>query len=158
MRLEQTHDMQLVRDIMVHPAIWKHVHDDGVEEPLSLDCDGLYWMLVIEDETIRGLFMVHHLNSICCQMHTCLLPEIWGEKANEAAQMLLKWAFTETVCEKMTTLVPSYNRLALRFAKKNGMQEEGSNRASFKKNGQLFDQIMLGITKQEWKLCQSQYP
>jgi RimJ/RimL family protein N-acetyltransferase len=33
------------------------------------------------------------------------------------------------------------------------MQQEGINRASYLRNGELIDQIMLGITKQEW-LCQ----
>jgi len=153
MILMQTHDMGLVKEILIHPSIWKHIHDDSVTEANPIDCDGVYWMLVIDDKPL-GVFMVHHINSVCFQMHTCLLPDIWGNRSNDAAQMLLKWAFTETDCEKMTTLIPSYNRLAERFAKKNGMVIEGVNRKSFKKDGHLIDQIMMGITKEEWESCQ----
>lgn len=145
--------MDLVASIIAHPAIWPHIHDDNSTECTPADHDGFYWMLVTGDCQL-GVFLVHALNSVCYQMHTCLLPCAWGAPAKAAAQMLLKWAFEETPCEKMTTLVPAYNRAALRFAKAGGMQHEGVNRASFLRNGELIDQIMLGITKQEWKTCQ----
>lgn len=157
MRIYRTRDMDLVRSIIAHPAIWPHIHDDSATEPDPVDHDGFQWMRVDDDiGEPSGVFLVHALNSICHQMHTCLLLRIWGADASRAAQMLLAWAFTETPCEKMTTMVPAYNRAALRFAKANGMQQEGINRASFKRNGVLIDQIMLGITKQEWKTCQQQ--
>ena len=69
--------------------------------------------------------------------------------------MLLSWAFLEANCRKMVTSVPAYNRAALRFAKAGGMTQEGINRASYLHAGQMVDQIMLGITKEEW-LCQQQ--
>lgn len=86
-------------------------------------------------------------------MHTSILPRAWGQKAADAAQMLLAWAFNATPCAKMVTAVPAYNRSAFRFAKAGGMKQEGVNRQSFLHEGTLIDQIMLGITKQEW-LCQ----
>lgn len=152
MKLYRTHDMAIVAAIISHPAIWPHVHDDNAE-CAPIDHDGFHWMLVDDGEP-AGVFLVHAVNSICYQMHTCLLPRIWGPGAARAAQLLLEWAFTETPCEKMTTAVPAYNRAALRFARAGGMKDEGNNRASFLRNGALVDQIMLGITKQEWKPCQ----
>jgi RimJ/RimL family protein N-acetyltransferase len=154
MNLTRTRDMGVVRSIMAHPAIWPHVHDDSVVECEPIDHDGFHWMLV-DDGAPAGVFLVHAQNSICYQMHTCLLPRIWGAGSARAAQLLLGWAFTETDCQKMVTNVPAYNRSALRFAQAGGMTQEGINRASFLRNGALIDQIMLGITKQEW-LCQQQ--
>lgn len=152
MNLSRTRDMALVASIMKDPAIWPHIHEDTVEcNPI--DHDGFNWMLVDDGEP-AGVFMVHALGTYCYEMHTCLLPRIWGHKAAHAAQILLGWAFTDTICEKMVTNVPAYNRAALRFARTGGMVEEGVNRASFMRNGVLIDQIMLGITKQEWKSCQ----
>lgn len=152
MRLTRTHDMEIVRSIMADPAIFPHIHDDSVTECAPVDHEGFSWMLV-SDDAPAGVFLVHALNSICYQMHTCLLPRIWGRGAANAAQMLLAWAFNETACQKMTTAVPAYNRAALRFARAGGMTQEGINRASFLRNGALIDQIMLGITKKEWA-CQ----
>ncbi len=156
MKIYRTRDMEIVRAIMSNPAIFPHIHDDSVTECDPVDHDGFHWMLVDDGEP-AGVFLVHAMNSICDQMHTCLLPRIWGTGAAWAAQLLLRWAFTETACQKMITAVPAYNRAALRFAKAGGMQQEGINRASFQRNGQLIDQIMLGITKQEWESCQQQY-
>lgn len=156
MKLTRTRDMALVERIVWHPAIWPHVHDDGAEDWAPADHDGIWWMLVtMGDSAPAGVFMVHQANSYCCEMHTCLLPQMWGTEAARAAQMLLRWAFMETECRKMITNVPAYNRAAFRFAKAGGMQQEGINRASFMRNGQMIDQIMLGITKEEW-LCQQQ--
>lgn len=154
MILTRTRDMELVGHIVSHPAIWPHITDDATAEfsPI-IDSDAAHWMLVDDGEP-AGLFMVHAHNSVCYEMHTCLLPRTWGAQAKVAAQLLLKWAFEDTDCQKMITAVPAYNRAALRFAKAGGMMQEGVNRASFMKNGVLIDQIMLGITKQEWKTCQ----
>jgi len=158
MRLSRTHDMGLVASIMAHPAIWPHVHDDGTPSDWApVDHDGFHWILVeLESSGAGGVFLVHALNSYCFEMHTCLLPHMWGPEAARAAQMLLAWAFTDTGCLKMVTNVPAYNRAALRFARAGGMTQEGINRASYMRNGALVDQIMLGITKQEWTTCQQQ--
>ena len=155
MNLERTHNMVLVASIMGHPAIWPHVRDDGAGECDPVDHDGFHWMRVdLDDGTAGGVFLVHALNSYCYEMHTCLLPRMWGPEAARAAQMLLEWAFDETQCQKMVTNVPAYNRAALRFARAGGMVQEGVNRASFMRDGELVDLINLGITKQEWKKCQ----
>lgn len=58
--------------------------------------------------------------------------------------------FDNTSCEKMITNVPEYNKLAYRFAKSIGGVDEGTNRKSFKKEGILMDQYVLGITKEEF--------
>lgn len=155
MLIQRTHDMDLVSSIVCHPAIWPHLHDDGTPDDWRpVDIDGLSWMLVtLDDGQVGGVFLVHALTSCCSEMHTALLPRMWGQEAAAAAQLLLTWAFRETDCKKMVTNVPAYNRAALRFAMAGGMQQEGTNRASFMRNGALVDQIMLGITKQEWESC-----
>jgi len=151
----RTHDMELVRRVVMHPAIWPHVHEDGTDESWQPeDSDAMHWM-AIRDPEVLGVFLVHQRGAACFEMHTCIFPEAWGEKAKIAARKLLEWAFTETGCQKMITSVPAYNRAALRFAKAGGMQQEGINRASYLHAGQMIDQIMLGITKEEW-LCQQQ--
>lgn len=155
MKIERTHDMALVRQIVTDPAIWPHVHEDGTtDEWEPQDTEDFHWMLVADSEPL-GVFLVHGRGVACFEMHTCLLPTAWGRKAKQAAQMLLAWAFTEASCMKMITAVPEYNRAALRFAKAGGMQQEGINRASYLHAGQMINQIMLGITKEEW-LCQQQ--
>ena len=155
MKLERTHDMEVVGAILAHPAIAPHIGDDGATDHAPMDYEGFHWMLVTSDDgSVGGVFLVHAANSFTYEMHTCLLPSMWGAPAKAAAKLLGDWVFDETACEKLVTKVPVYNRKALRFAKAGGMVEEGNNRASFKRNGTMIDQIILGITKQEWTTCQ----
>lgn len=155
MKVERTHDMELIAAIMAHPAIFRHIAEDGVERPDPVDHPGFYWMLIRDDQDeVAGAFLVFARGAICFEMHTMILPTFWGERASRAAQALLAWAFNKTHCQKMVTSVPAYNRAALRFAIANGMRQEGINRASFLRHGHLVDQITLGITKTEWIPCQ----
>jgi RimJ/RimL family protein N-acetyltransferase len=156
MKIERTHDMEIVNAIMKDPAIWPHIHEDGTPDDYEpLDHEGFHWMLVTDGDEALGVFLVHARGEVCFEMHTCLLPKCWGRRAAHAAQLLAGWAFMETGCQKLVTSVPAYNRLALRFALAGGMQQEGINRSSFLRNSELIDQITLGLTKQEW-LCQQQ--
>lgn len=156
MKIERTHDMALVAQIMAHPSIFQHIAEDGTDQPEPIDHPGFYWMLATSHGEPAGLFLVHARGAVCYEMHTMILPAFLGAPASAAAQALLAWAFTDLACEKIVTSVPGYNRAALRFARINGMREEGVNRASFLRRGQLIDQITLGITKKEWTSCQQQ--
>lgn len=152
--LSRTHDMELVRGILGHPAIWPHIHEDGTDSPAPVDHEGFHWLMVSDDAPV-GVFLAHPQRVACWEVHTALLPRIWGAGAKAAARLLLAHLFQEIGCAKVITNVPATNRAALRFAKASGMRVEGTNRASFLKGGHLLDQIMLGITRKEW-LCHSQ--
>jgi RimJ/RimL family protein N-acetyltransferase len=145
--------MKVVREILSHPSIWPHVHDDGATEPNPLDVPGLFWLLVEDEEGVAGVFLLHAHNLACYEVHTCLLPRTWGEQARQATHLCRAWMFENTPCQKLITNVPADNLLALRFAKRCGMTPEGVNRKSYLKNGELLDQHVLGLTKEEWK-CQ----
>jgi RimJ/RimL family protein N-acetyltransferase len=147
--------MDVVREILAHPAIWPHIHDDGATEPNPVDHESLYWLLVTDEQGPAGAFLLHAHNLVTYEVHTCLLPRIWGPKAKQAAQLGRAWMFANTPCQKIVTNVPQDNPAALRFAKRCGMTLEGVNRKSFLKNGQLLDQHVLGLTKEEWQ-CQQQ--
>ena len=155
MRIDRTHDMATVKAILSHPAIWPHIHDDMAGECRPLDVGGLYWLLVEDDEGPAGVFLVHAHNGVCYEVHTCMLPRTWGAQARQATHLCRAWMFQNTPCRKLITNVPAYNLLALRFAKRCGMTLEGINRKSYLKNGELMDQHVLGLTKEEWQ-CQQQ--
>ncbi len=157
MKIARTRDMAVVRDILAHPMIFPHIHEDGTSEPNPIDHDGFHWMLISDAEP-AGVFLLHARGSSCYEMHTCLLPRIWGAGAAEAAKLLGDHVFYDIGAHKLITNVPAKNRRALRFAQANGMRIEGTNRESFLLNGVMHDQIMLGMTKLEWTKCQQQSP
>jgi len=152
MQIRRTHDMSVVQPILAHPSIFPHIHDDGFTEAAPIDHEGLYWLLVEEDKPL-GVFLVHAHNTACYEVHTCLLPETWGRSSLEAAQLVGRWIFENTPCQKLITHVPESNRLAKKFAIRSGFTLEGINRASFLRDGVLLDQFLFGITKQEF-VCQ----
>lgn len=147
---ERTTNYELVRAIVTNPVLYKHITDDGSparEKFRPIEHSAIWYVLVWNDDKLLGLFMFVPLNSVCFEVHTCLLPASWGKHTEAAAQGVAEWIWEHTACQRIITNVPSYNRLALRLALLSGMKEFGVNKDSFLKNGQLYDQIMLGISK-----------
>lgn len=156
---ERTSDFDLVRSIMTHPRVYPHITDDGcppVEEFHPSEDRMLWYILVRNAGKPVGLWLFVPTNAVCWEVHTCLLPEAWGDVGREAAKRMAEWIWQYTACRRIITNVPECNRLALRFAKAAGMLEFGRNEASFLKNGRLHAQIMLGLTKEEVNECPQQ--
>lgn len=156
MRIERTTDPVLILSVVTHPAIYPHISDDSApaaERFVPPIGDGLYWLAAWEGEALAGAFFLHPWNGITFEVHTCILPEFRGAKSRAATSAMLAWMFTQTHCEKVVTHVPAINQKALRLARDSGLKDEGVNRQSFKLNNQIFDQHLLGITREEWKSC-----
>lgn len=150
MTLDRSKDYDLIQAIIQDPRIYDRLSDDGSpkrEDFRPIESDQLIYLMVRDDRPL-GLFMFVPQNAICIEVHTCLLPESWGSKAKEAGKRAGEWIFTNTPFRRIVTNVPRYNRLALRFAEQCGMTTFGVNPKSYLKNGELHDQIMLGMSKE----------
>jgi RimJ/RimL family protein N-acetyltransferase len=150
--IRRTEDLDLVRRIMTHPKVWPHISDDGsgsrdLFQPVI--APALLYLEALDEDGPGGVWLYHPHNSICWEVHTCCLPDWWGPRALSAARLTLRWVVERTECRKVITHVPVTNRTALRFAQRVGMVDEGLNRASFLKGGQVVDQYVLGITEEE---------
>ena len=148
-RFERSFDYSLIREILTHPQIYPHISDDAsppAVEYRPLQSDAVWYIVVRDEEEVLGLWMLHPHNSICWECHTCYLPPAWGSRAFVAGQMLPEWVWEHIPCRRIIGNVPSCNRLALAYMKRIGFEEFGVNRASFLRNGRLYDQICLGIS------------
>jgi RimJ/RimL family protein N-acetyltransferase len=148
-KIENTNDWDLVRKIVTHEKVYDHISDDfspAAHDWQPFKSEGIYYLLVTEDHPL-GLFALFQHNGICWTVHTCLLPEAYGEKAKEAGKEGQRWMWENTPCQRIITEVPSYNRLALKFAKDCGMTEYGVNPKSYMKHGKLRDVVLLGVNK-----------
>jgi RimJ/RimL family protein N-acetyltransferase len=150
-RLVSSANFALINQILRHPAIYLMSSDDGTPPPQDIDATGaaMTFLLVYCGERLAGLYALQFHNTVMAEVHTCILPEFRGQQAAVAAQRLIGWAFTNTRCKKITTLVPAFNRGALRYARLAGFQREGLITKSFLKNGVLHDQVLLGLTYKE---------
>ena len=147
---ERSFDYGQIKSIITHQRIYPFVSDDFSPAPADyrpLESEKVWHVLVKDDAEVLGLWILVPENEICWKIHTCLLPNSWGERAKQAAKLLAKWIWENTPCLRVITDVPEYNRVALKFAKEAGLAEFGVNEESFMKNGELHDQIMLGISK-----------
>ena len=155
----RTTDKDLIRSIMSNRHVYRHISDDGspsadeFEPPMD---DRIFYLLVCDlQDRPAGVFMLHPHNTVCYEVHTCMTPAAWGYAARSGAIAGCKWMFENTPCERIITNVPTYNRLAERFAIDCGMTKYGVNPKSIMKNGTLHDQSLYGIGKGDW-LCRQQ--
>jgi|SRR5579872_80790 len=147
---ERTKNYNLIRSIVSHPEVYKHVADDFSpkrEDWVPIENDAVFYLLVKDGEEVLGVFTLVPHNAICWEVHTCFLPSAWGPRIKDAGRGGHEWIFANTECRRITTEVPEYNRIALRYAKQNGMEQYGVNPKSFMKTGTLHDVILLGVSK-----------
>lgn len=149
---ERTTDYRLVREIMTHPKVYPWIADDGspaVEEFQPVEHPAFWYVLAFEEEELLGLWLFSPQNSICWEVHTCLLPGHGFRRAREAAAAMALWIWENTPCRRIVTNVPRFNRTARTFAEAAGMTRCGVNLRSYMKNGELHDQLMLGMSRPE---------
>lgn len=150
MQFERTTDSLLIKAVFTHPRVWPHITDDFSPAPELFEpiIDMNVWYVkALDEKELLGIWMLHPHNFICWEIHTCLLPNAWGPRGLQAARELAPWVWENTPCRRLITNVPSYNKLALRFAKEAGMKQIGINEKAFQKKGQLHDLIMLGLSE-----------
>lgn len=146
-------DLEIVRSIMTDERVYSHCVDDGCpprEEfdptPL-LEADNIFILLSSD----HAFTMFERKNFILYDMHACLLPEK-GRDTIKTGKKAINHMFTNTGCEKIMVMVPECNPQIFGVAKDVGFIVEGVCSKSFKLNGKLYDQILMGICKEDW-LC-----
>ncbi|MDA3831793.1 MAG: GNAT family protein [Spirochaetales bacterium] len=145
-----------IAKIINHPKVWNMVSDDLSQKPYVPIIDDSIIYLINKHKT--GLMRTEPVNGITYQIHTTALPELWG-KAVGFAKESIEWLFKNTACMKIITFIPIYNKLAIKLAKKSGMEQEGCIKKSFLKGWKLHDQLIYGLTKEQFKeglRCQQQ--
>lgn len=132
-----------------YASVWKDIADDFTEDQTLFFPDMSeknYWLTAYHDEQELGVFLGRPISSIQYEVHIVLLPEAKGLSA-QAARHAVKWMFDNTPCERLIGCIPVYNKLAIRVAHDSGFTDFGINEKSFMKNGKLWDQVFLGISR-----------
>lgn len=147
--VERTFDLELIKSIATHPKVYPHINDDNAPsaEQYQPPDPWAVWYITVKDEgELLGMFALIPQSSVCFEVHTCLLPVAWGERATLAARAGRAWMWVHSPCRRIITNIPDDNRLALRFAKRAGMTEFGINEKSRLRGGKLIDQHLLGVS------------
>jgi RimJ/RimL family protein N-acetyltransferase len=77
--------------------------------------------------------------------------DFWGKGyGSDAMRLALRYAFTELNLRRVTLGVYEYNPRAVRCYEKVGFQHEGRIRQYMNRAGRRWDEICMGILKEEW--------
>jgi hypothetical protein len=151
-KIERMQDEGKILATLRHPRIFPHISDDGCPDSAALSVvlsDAMHYLGAYRDSEYHGLFLAHPHNLILWEVHTCLLPTIWGPDAKDAAKACARWLWSNTPCKRIITCIPEGNRLAARLAALSGMRRYGINPKSIQKNGRLVDQELWGMDKEQ---------
>lgn len=151
-----TEDKELIKKVLNDPFIQDNTKDDFSSIVNDFEVGKNLFLSVTIDKELKGLFVCTPLNSICFNVHTCLLPKISSKDIFEVVRLSFNEIFNKTYIEKLITLVPLFNKKAIRFAVFNGWELEGKLTKSFLRNGFLYDQFVYGFTKEKWECQQYQ--
>lgn len=77
--------------------------------------------------------------------------DYWGKGyGSDAMRVMLHYVFTEMNLHRVTLRTFGFNTRAIRSYEKVGFVHEGKCRGSLNRMGQRWDEVWMGITKQEW--------
>ncbi len=77
--------------------------------------------------------------------------ELWGKGyGTDAMRVLLRYAFTEINLHRVSLTVYEYNPRAIRSYEKCGFRVEGRVRQRLNREGRRWDEIYMGILREEW--------
>jgi RimJ/RimL family protein N-acetyltransferase len=77
--------------------------------------------------------------------------EYWSKGyGTDIMNVLLRFAFTEINLRRVTLTVFEYNPRAIRSYEKAGFKHEGRMRALLHREGSRWDELFMGITREEW--------
>ncbi len=147
----RTYDAELIKSILFDPDLWDAIAEDGQKkdefEPVVNDeC----WLLMTHDETVIALYNYHTKNAITVEIHAHVLPGHRKKFSKATGEAALRWLIvTNPQYQKVVAQIPHIYQNVLDFACSFGFMIEGINRLSYLKNGEIVDQWMLGITREE---------
>lgn len=154
MIIERTRDIDLINTVMFNDDIFDVISEDGVEKDRQrFDVYNEYWLKVMVNNELIGVYNLHHTNTSTLEAHVHILPEFRGSHSQDSILKVYEWLFKNCGDEvvKFISNIPVIYPNVLKFCLSNGFTHEGINRKSYLKNGVVHDVDMVGITKEEMK-------
>lgn len=153
MKTERIFDAELIAKVMNMPEIVETVAEDGWEGPYIPDVEGEAWLAMIHDQTLIALYRLHAMNSIAVQIHAHVLPVYRKTPlSKQTGRQALDWIMDNTEAHKVVAMIPSVYPNVRDFTQSFGFELEGTLKESYRKNGEIHDQWLLGITRDQIEL------
>lgn len=147
LKAERTFDIALVWQIINHPEIMECISEDGLNQH-NPDVIREFWVAIFNDQDVIGIYNIHQIYSKTWQIHAHILPQ-HRDYAKESGRVILRWALGHIQFNKLQAIIPDLYPNVYHFTLGQGFKDEGLMRESYFKNGDLYDQHILGISRDE---------
>ncbi|MBN2089379.1 GNAT family N-acetyltransferase [candidate division KSB1 bacterium] len=132
-------------------AIKKWVLDTSLKKPHN---DEYRWMIENADKEVVGTIMTHTCEPRMgtFQYGVSILRKFWSRGyAGDAIKIVLNFFFHELRYHKVNAQVYTFNEGSIKLHQKLGFQEEGRMRRMIYTNGSYHDELIFGMTKEEFE-------
>ena len=106
------------------------------------------WAMVSEDDQNIAICKIRIVQNSMIEIHPYAIKEK-AKKWKSIVMALLSWIYKNERINKVIALIGVNHDLTYRLSLKIGFKSEGLIKNSYLKNGQLLDQHLIGITRQE---------
>ncbi|MDP8240802.1 MAG: GNAT family protein [Candidatus Hatepunaea meridiana] len=113
----------------------------------------MFTIETLSGETVGGI-NIHSMNKKngTFQTGTRIYRQFRGKRyAEEAKRIVLRYAFNEQRYQKYNIYTLETNEAMIRHAKRIGCKEEGRIRRNIYTNGRFYDELLFGITREEFE-------
>lgn len=151
---DEDSDIQAVENLLIESRNFDLLSDDFTPKIIEMrnfiNMKDLVLIKVRVEGNVVGVFLFRLWNTITWEIHSCIGNSYRGKRAVDMCIALGHFVFSQFPVIKLVTQVPVYNLPAYALARKLHMVVEGLNSKSWMKDGKVWDQHLLGITKEEF--------
>lgn len=150
----ETKDPEVIKSVLLCEKVFNCISSDGAPgieeyEPVT---DGYTFIAGIQDVVFGksvpfGLMIYKQKDSFQWECHFQVIPEYRKTHATEFAEKAINWLWSNTDAIKIVAEIPEMFPNVIKFGEKMGFQREGINRKSYMKNGQICDQVYMGLSR-----------
>lgn len=145
------YNKELIKSIIFTQEIWDCVAEDGQsKEDFEPEVDAECWLIMSNESNVVGLYNLHGINGVTVQIHAHVIPEYRKEYSKQTGKAALDYIIENTGYYKIIAVVPVLYNNVKKFCESFGFKEEGINRLSYQKNGEIIDQWLMGLTRCEY--------
>ncbi len=148
-------DTDVIKDIITDPELFDRLRADGMDpgefEP-NIDNANL-WLGIYTEDGLIGLFHIERKTITVIELHANILEKFRAKYAKDAGIMIITYFayMIDPEVKKLVAEIPVCYPDVYHYSLNNGLVLEGKNRKSILKDGELIDQYLLGITRDEAK-------
>lgn len=150
--LRDAMNVEEVEAIFKDPELFERIAEDGIkpEDYVVPFDDHQKYLMIMNGDDVIGVWSLYPTNRTTLRIH-CNILMPFREHGKEAGLRVLQWFVDECPrqYQKLNAEIPVIYPEVYHFTKNFGFHDEGINRKSILKKGEIVDQYRLGITRDE---------